>query len=100
MGRPGAEELGRRPPLARENPCDWVPLYTAYTTCSRHRFPGGRAGFFERSPSSPKEGNMSPSKDLSEVVTGELLQLRTRVQGLLSEGWHPASDADDAYVSA
>jgi hypothetical protein len=43
---------------------------------------------------------MSPSKDLAQVVTDELLQLRTRVQALLSEGHHPASDANDAYVSA
>jgi hypothetical protein len=43
---------------------------------------------------------MNPSKDLAEVVTDELLQLRARVQSLLSEGSHPASDANDAYVSA
>jgi len=44
---------------------------------------------------------MNPPRDLAEVVTAELLQLRRRVLALLAEEGNSASaDAQDAYVSA
>ncbi|HVR87588.1 MAG TPA: hypothetical protein VMU54_24895 [Planctomycetota bacterium] len=44
---------------------------------------------------------MNPPRDLAEVVTAELLQLRRRVLALLAEEGNPApADAQDAYVSA
>jgi len=43
---------------------------------------------------------MTPPRDVADVVTDELLQLRQRVQTLLAEGKHSYSDAHDAYVSA
>jgi hypothetical protein len=44
---------------------------------------------------------MNPPRDLAEVVTAELLQLRRKVLALLAEEGNPApEDALDAYVSA
>jgi hypothetical protein len=39
-------------------------------------------------------------KDLADVVTADLLQLRRKVLGLLAEQPAPLADAQDAYVSA
>ena len=43
---------------------------------------------------------MSHPKDLSEIVTEELLLLRQKVQAALAEGGGSFDDAQDAYVSA
>ena len=43
---------------------------------------------------------MSPSQDLSQIVTAELLLVREKLQSSLYEGPLPVPDAHDAYVSA
>jgi hypothetical protein len=43
---------------------------------------------------------MASERDVADVVTDELLQLRQRIQTLLAEGKHSYPDAHDAYVSA
>ena len=43
---------------------------------------------------------MSDAKDLSEIVTDELLLLRQKVQAALADGRSSFADAQDAYVSA
>jgi hypothetical protein len=43
---------------------------------------------------------MTAPRDIADIVTDELLQLRQRIQTLLSEGAVPVPDAHDAYVSA
>ena len=43
---------------------------------------------------------MAPPKDVATLATDDLMLLRQKVQGLLSEGAYPLDDAQDAYVSA
>lgn len=43
---------------------------------------------------------MAPPRDVAEIVTDELLQLRQKIQEVLADGSGSFADAQDAYVSA